>query len=135
MRVSTWRSPSTAPACGRTRLAGARILRPGGALIFLVHSALLTLCVPEEDGLAASDQLLRPAFGMSRLEWPGDTGVEFHLSHGDWVSVLRRSGFEIEDLIEVQAPEGGTTRYPYVTLQWARQWPSEEIWKARRRAD
>ena len=41
---------------------------------------------------------------------------------------------EIEDLIEVQAPEAGTTRYPYVTLQWARQWPSEEIWKARRRA-
>src|SRR6266403_420335 len=32
----------------------ARILRPGGVLIFLVNSALLTLCVPEEDGLAAS---------------------------------------------------------------------------------
>jgi hypothetical protein len=29
----------------------------------------------------------------------------------------------------------GTTRYPFVTLQWARQWPSEEIWKARRRAN
>jgi ubiquinone/menaquinone biosynthesis C-methylase UbiE len=38
----------------------ARLLRPGGALIFLVNSALLTLCVPEEDGLAASDRLLRP---------------------------------------------------------------------------
>jgi SAM-dependent methyltransferase len=113
----------------------ARILRPGGALIFLVHSTILTLCVPEEDGLAASDRLLRPAFGMYRIEWPGEAGVEFHLSHGDWLRVLRRSGFEIEDLIEVQAPEAGTTRYPFVTLQWARQWPSEEIWKARRRAD
>ncbi|HEX9867243.1 MAG TPA: class I SAM-dependent methyltransferase, partial [Candidatus Tectomicrobia bacterium] len=49
----------------------ARILRPGGELIFLVHSALLTLCMPEEDGLAASDRLLRPAFGMYRIEWPG----------------------------------------------------------------
>jgi len=39
-----------------------------------------------------------------------------------------------EDLIEIQAPEGGTTRYPYVTPQWARQWPSEEIGKTRRRA-
>jgi hypothetical protein len=37
----------------------------------------------------------------------GPPGVEFHLSHGDWVRVLRRSRFEIEDLIEVQAPEGG----------------------------
>ena len=108
--------------------AAARILRPGGELIFLVNSALLTLCMPEEDGLAASDQLLRPAFGMYRIEWPGDTGVEFHLSHGDWLRLLRRSGFEIEDLIEIQAPEAGTTRYPFVTLQWARQWPSEEIW-------
>lgn len=111
----------------------ARILRPGGELIFLVNSALLTLCMPEEDGLAASDRLLRPAFGMRRMEWPDEVGVEFHLSHGDWLRLLRRNGFEIEDLIEVQAPEAGTTRYPFVTLQWARQWPSEEIWKARRR--
>ena len=133
MRASTSRFPSTARAWAdpyRWVPEAARLLRPGGALIFLVNSALLTLCVPEEDNLAASDRLLRPAFGMYRIEWPGDTGVEFHLSHGDWLRLLRRSGFEIEDLIEVQAPEAGTTRYPYVTLQWARQWPSEEIWKA-----
>ena len=57
---------------------------PGGALIFLVNSALLTLCMPEEDDLARERPLPRPAFGMYRIEWPGDTGVEFHLSHGDW---------------------------------------------------
>jgi SAM-dependent methyltransferase len=113
----------------------ARLLRPGGVLIFLVHSALLMLCMPEEDDRAASDRLLRPAFGMYRMEWPSDTGVEFHLSHGEWLCLLRRSGFEVEDLIEVQAPEGGTTRYPFVPLPWARQGPSEDIWKARRRAD
>ena len=111
----------------------ARILRPGGELIFLINSALLMLCSPEEDGLPAIDRLLRPAFEMYRIEWPGSMGVEFSLSHGDWIRLLRRSRFEVEDLIEVQAPEAGTTRYPYVTLQWARQWPSEEIWKARRR--
>jgi hypothetical protein len=98
-----------------------------------VNSALLTLCVPEEDDLAASDRLLRPAFGMHRIEWPGELGVELHLSRSDWIRLLRRSGFEIEGLIEVQAPEAGTTRYPFVTLSWARQWPSEEIWKAQRR--
>ena len=113
----------------------ARILRPGGVLIFLVNSALLTLCMPEEDALAASARLLRPAFGMYRIEWPGDMGVEFHLSHGDWLRLLRRSGFEIEDLIEVQAPEAGTTRYPFVTLAVGAPVASEEIWKARRRAD
>jgi SAM-dependent methyltransferase len=111
----------------------ARILRPGGELIFLVNSALLTLCMPEEVGITATDRLQRPAFGIHRMEWPDEIGVEFHLSHGDWLRLFRRNGFEIEDLIEVQAPEAGTTRYPYVTLQWARQWPSEEVWKVRRR--
>jgi SAM-dependent methyltransferase len=111
----------------------ARILRPGGELIFLMDSTLLSLCMPEEDNLAASDRMLRPLFGMSRMEWPNEESVEFHLSHGDWLRLLRRSGFEIEDLIEIQAPEAGTTRYPFVTLQWARQWPAEEVWKARRR--
>ena len=109
-----------------------RLLRPGGELIFLTNAALLTLCVPEEDEAAATDRLLRPAFGMYRIEWPGDHGVNFHLSHGDWIRLLRRHGFAIEDLIEVRPSETATTRYPWVTLAWARQWPSEEIWKARR---
>jgi SAM-dependent methyltransferase len=111
----------------------ARLLRPGGALIFLSNSALLTLCLPDAVDVPANDRLLRPAFGMYRLEWPGDPGVEFHLSHGDWLRLLRQSGFEVEDLIEVRPPEGATTRYRYVTLDWARQWPAEEVWKARRR--
>ena len=75
----------------------ARLLRPGGRLLFLVNSYLMILCTPEEDDVAATDRLLRPAFGLFRVEWPGDHGVEFHLSHGDWIRLLRRSGFEIED--------------------------------------
>jgi SAM-dependent methyltransferase len=111
----------------------ARLLRPGGRLAFLVNSFLLTLCMPAEDGVAATDRLLRPAFGMYRIEWPGDLGVEFHLSHGDWIRLLRRSGFEVEDLIEIRPPAEASTRYPFVTLEWARQWPCEEVWKARKR--
>jgi len=110
----------------------ARLLRPGGRLVFLVNSALLMLCMEAEDGVAASDRLLRPAFGMYRVEWPGDPGVEFHLSHGDWIKLLRRSGFAIEDLVELRPAEDATTRYPFVTREWARQWPCEEVWKARR---
>jgi SAM-dependent methyltransferase len=111
----------------------ARILKPGGELIFLVNSTLHTLCVPAEDDLPAADRLLRPAFGMYRIEWPGDPGVEFHLSHGDWIRRLRASGFAIEDLIEVRPPETATTSYAYATLEWSRRWPAEEIWRARRR--
>jgi SAM-dependent methyltransferase len=111
----------------------ARLLRRGGELIFLVNSSLHTLCVPAEDDVPATDRLLRPAFGMFRVEWPGDPGVEFHLTHGDWIRRLRQSGFEIEDLIEVRPPESATTSHRYVTLEWSRRWPAEEIWRARRR--
>jgi hypothetical protein len=92
----------------------------------------MALCVPAENNAAATDRLLRAAFGMYRVEWPGDFGVEFHLSHGDWIRLLRSCEFEIEDLVEVRPPLGATTPYPFVTLEWARQWPSEEVWKVRK---
>jgi hypothetical protein len=38
----------------------ARLLRPGGRLIFLVNSVLMMLTIPDEDGLPATDRLLRP---------------------------------------------------------------------------
>ena len=110
----------------------ARLLRAGGQLVFLTNSFLMTLCMPLEDGLAATERLLRPAFGMYRVEWPGSQGVEFHLSHGDWIRLLRGSGFEVEDLIEVRPAAGATARYPFVTVEWARNWPCEEVWKARK---
>src|ERR1051325_11625490 len=110
----------------------ARLLRPGGLLVFLTNSQLMTLCMPPEDDVAATDRLLRPAFGVGRIEWPSDPGVEFHRSHADWISLLRRSGFDIEALIDVRPPPDATTRYPFVTMDWARQWPCEEVWKARK---
>src|SRR6516165_4146784 len=90
----------------------ARVLRPGGRLVFLTNSFLMTLCMPPEDGVAATERLLRPAFGMYQLELPGNPGVEFHLSHGDWIRLLRRSGFEVEDLIELRPAGGAISRYP-----------------------
>ena len=112
----------------------ARLLRPRGRLVFLVNGTMLMLCVPdlEADG-PAGDRLLRPYFGMHRFEFPDTSAVEFHLGYGDWVRLLRANGFEIEDLVELRPPEDATTRFPYVTADWARRWPSEEIWKARKR--
>ncbi|HET6947903.1 MAG TPA: SAM-dependent methyltransferase, partial [bacterium] len=95
---------------------------------------ILMLCVPDDVEVAAEDRLIRDYFGMHRLEWSDDDdAVEFHIGYGDWIRLLRRSGFEVEDLIEIQAPAGATTRYKFVTTEWARRWPSEEIWKARKR--
>jgi len=111
----------------------ARLLRPGGRLVFLVNGTILMLASPDEDGIPVTDRLLRPYFGMHTFAWPDDGSVEFHLGHGDMIRLLRTSGFEIEDLLELRAPEGATTTAPFVTPEWARRWPSEEVWIARRR--
>jgi len=111
----------------------ARLLRPGGRLVFLNNAMLLTLCMPRREDASAGERLEQPAFGLHRLEWPDDDSVEFQLTHGAWIRLLRGSGFEIEDLVEVRPPADATTRYPYVSLEWARRWPGEEVWKARRR--
>lgn len=111
----------------------ARLLRPGGGLVFLVNAPLLMLCLPDEPGALASDRLVRPYFGMHRLEWGDDDSVGFHLPHGELIALLRSSGFEIEALVELRPPEGATSTFAFATPEWARSWPTEEVWKARRR--
>jgi SAM-dependent methyltransferase len=110
----------------------ARLLRPGGRIAFLTNSPLVVLCSVDEG--AATTTLQRPQFGMHRFEWAGEIGVEFHLSHSEWIAVLRANGFELERLIEVQAPPDAETHeyYAFVTADWARQWPTEDIWVARK---
>ena len=111
----------------------ARLLRPGGRLIFLTNAFLLTLCLPDAEDGAAGDRLLRDAFGMHRLVWSTSPEVEFHLPHGEWIRLLHETGFDLEALVEVRPPADATSRFPFVSLDWARRWPCEEIWRARRR--
>ncbi|MGA3360801.1 MAG: class I SAM-dependent methyltransferase [Solirubrobacteraceae bacterium] len=111
-----------------------RLLRPGGQLIFLVNSVIAMLCEPEDETVQPTNQMLRAYFGMHRFEWPEDESVEFHLPHGELIALLRANDLTVEELIEVRPPEGSTTRYPTPTLDWSRQWPCEEIWRARKAA-
>jgi SAM-dependent methyltransferase len=110
----------------------ARLLRPAGQLIFLVNSVQLILTCPEQDDLPATKTLQRPYFGMHRFQWTGTDSVEFHIGHGDMIRLLRCNGLEICDLIEIQPPPGSATRHPLASLEWARQWPCEEVWKTRK---
>ena len=111
----------------------ARLLRPGGQLIFLINATILMLCMPDEER-AATNEMLRPYRGLHRLEWTSDDSVNFALGYGDWIRVLRANGFDVENLVELWPAEGATAdNFPYATNEWARQWPSEEVWLARRR--
>ena len=111
----------------------ARLLRPRGRLIFLRNATISILCM-DLDGI--TERLQRPQRGLGRLEWPDTKEVEFHLPHGELIDLLHESGFDLERLVELYAPEGARTHgyYDYVTPEWASKWPAEEIWVTRKRA-
>ena len=113
----------------------ARVLRPGGELLFLGNSTLLMLCTPDGEEQPAEPMLRRDFFGMHRFDWTEDDppATEFHLGHGDWIRLLRSNGFEILDLVQIQSPPDATNEFNFVGSDWAHRWPSEEVWKARKR--
>jgi SAM-dependent methyltransferase len=111
----------------------ARLLRPEGELVFLGHAPLIMLCMHEHDADGpAGPELLRDQFGMRRFVWPDEGEIDFAIPHGEMVRLLRGCGFEVEDLIEVQAPEGAVSEYEWVSGEWAHRWPTEDVWKARK---
>jgi SAM-dependent methyltransferase len=113
----------------------ARLLRSGGRLVFLTNAWVAFLCMPDTDD-PVGEQLVRPQFGAAPgVDWRSiGGGIEFHLAHGEWIELLRRNGFEILALHELQAPPEAQTHehYDWVTADWAKRWPSEEIWVARK---
>jgi len=110
----------------------ARLLRARGRLVFLRNSTLLTLCARLEG--AAGESLQRPQRGLFRIKWPDTGEVEFEPPVGVLMDILHGSGFQVERLLELYAPEGAETHhyYDYVTAEWAQKWPNEEIWVARK---
>jgi len=108
-----------------------RLLRPAGRLIFLRNATLQILCMAME---GVTEQLQRPQRGLHRVEWEDTGEVEFHLAHGEMLDLLRANDFELERLIELFAPADAETHsyYSYVSAEWAQQWPTEELWVARK---
>jgi SAM-dependent methyltransferase len=109
-----------------------RLLRPGGRLVFMRPTPLLYLCA-HDDGL--TEQLQRPLRGLNRVENPGGAD-EFVLPHSELFRLLRTTGFDVEDLVELYAPDGAQRHeyYSYTSPDWAQKWPAEEIWAARKLA-
>ena len=112
----------------------ARLLRPDGELVFLRNSTLSMLCTPDTG--TVQERLVRPQLGMNRMDWLDTSETEFQLGHGDLFRLLRKSGFEILDLVEIFA-SADSKNHPfygeYMSVDWARKWPSEEMWRARKR--
>ena len=125
---SSFCDPARARARGRPRAAArraARVLRATPAAL------------PHVERRTSEQQTRRLHRDLRRaracIDFDEGT-VDWVLPPGEWIRVLRAHGFEIEDLIELRPPADATTTYDFAPLEWARRWPAEWIWKARRAA-
>lgn len=109
----------------------ARMLRPGGRLVFTTVSPLLLMTWPEELE-HPGDRLLGDYFGMHRIDQV-DTASDFNLPYGQWIDLFLRNGLVIEGLLETRPSEDATSTYRDESdREWARRWPAEIIWRARK---
>ena len=109
----------------------ARVLRPGGALTFCCTHPLLYLTWDD----AREQQTRKLQIDYSELgRMPLAEGtIDWVLTAADWIRVLRGNGFEINNLVELCAGAGAVTTYSdFAPPKWARRWPAEWIWTARR---
>jgi ubiquinone/menaquinone biosynthesis C-methylase UbiE len=121
----SWSDPYT------TMPEAARVLRVGGLLAFSVTSPLAAICWDEETDLVGSE-LKHDYFGLHHFD--ESEGINYQLPYGEWIRLFRDNGLVVQDLIEPQPPENSTSTYwEQAALEWARRWPSESIWKARKR--
>jgi SAM-dependent methyltransferase len=109
----------------------ARVLRPEGLFAFSHTSPLEWVCFDEEAD-STVPRLVNDYFGMHRSDEP-DGAVAFNLQQGEWIRLFRAHELVVEDLIEVQPPEGAESTYRTAEeTAWARRWPMEQIWKVRK---
>jgi SAM-dependent methyltransferase len=113
----------------------ARVLRSGGRLVFDIATPFIWVAWGDGDD-PPTRELRGSYFELGRSVVPDDDGdtIEWQLTYGGWIRLFRSAGFEIEDLIELRpAPDATTTYTDYASLEWARDFPAEHIWKVRKR--
>jgi SAM-dependent methyltransferase len=109
----------------------ARLLRCDGLLAFSGSTPLVAVC-EDASRETVTTSLQRDYFGLHRIEDP-EGCVEFELTYGEWIRVFRASGLVVESLLEIRPPEGAESTYvSSEETEWARSWPMEHIWRARK---
>lgn len=112
----------------------ARVLRLGGMLVFDIATPWVAVSWPDGDESPPDRTLHRPYFELGRAEFDDELpSVEWYTGYGEWIRLFRDAGLVIEDLIELRPPPDATSTYTtYTTLDWARDFPAEHIWKVRK---
>jgi SAM-dependent methyltransferase len=116
---------TSVPECGR-------LLRAGGLLAFCCTHPMLYLTWDDaREQQTRKLQIDYARLGRMVLE---EGTIDWVLPPGAWIRVLRANRFDVEDLVELCACDDATTTYDdFAPPRWAKRWPAEWIWKARRR--
>jgi len=110
----------------------ARVLRPGGRLVFSTSSPFRTVAQHRRTDRLGR-RLLYDYFGMHRVEYPGE--VNFQLPYGAWIQLFAKNDFVVESLAETRPGPGDKSTYLRPSeSRWARHWPLEAIWRVRKLA-
>ena len=108
-----------------------RLLRTGGRLAFLGNHPLVLAATPPSGDLAGFT-LHRGWRELDRIDWTGveidPGGIGFNRSFEGWLALFRENGFGVLDYRENYAPDDATEdRFP-VGADWAKRFPSEQVW-------
>lgn len=108
----------------------ARVLRTGGRLVFANSSPFRSLA-ENRRGYRIGRRLLYDYFGMHRIEYKLE--VNFQLPYGEWIRLFGKNGLVVESLTELrQSSRQKSTYLTGTESEWARHWPIESIWQARK---
>ena len=114
----------------RSVAEAARVLRPGGRLVFSMGTPIVELCWAD-DADDPGTELVRDYFTMREIEAEGT--IDFQMPYGAWIRLFASCGLMLEDLIELRPPADAVSTYrSEVARDWARRWPMDHIWKARK---
>jgi SAM-dependent methyltransferase len=114
----------------RTVPEAARVLRPGGRLVFATSSPFRNLA-ENRIGFRIGRKLLYDYFDLYRIEHENE--VNFNLPYGEWIRLFTQNGFAVESLTETQpGPRDRSNYLPPTEERWARHWPMESIWQVRK---
>lgn len=109
----------------------ARVLRPGGRLVFSCPTRLLYWTYDDERGVQGRT-LVAGAFDRRRWDY-GEGTVDYAVSEGEWLRWFAANGLVALDLVELRAPEGAATTFTdFAPAELARDWPLEQIWVVER---
>jgi ubiquinone/menaquinone biosynthesis C-methylase UbiE len=117
----SWASPDIAVP------EAARVLRPGGRLVFNTGSPWSGVCY-DDDADKITTRLHHDYFTLGPQD-EDEGATSYLLTYGSWIRVLRGAGLVIDDLIEPRP--GPDQRNGYMEMEppdWAHRWPIEVLW-------